>query len=394
MITVLLIIIYLSFISLGLPDSLLGSAWPAIRINLNVPVSYAGILTIIMSVGTITSSLFSGRIIKKFGTGLVTAISTLLTAIALLGFSFSHNFLWFCVFAVPVGFGAGSIDSALNNYVALHYKARHMSWLHCFWGIGASVGPLIMSLRLQESGGWKSGYLIVSIIQFTLVAVLFISLPLWKKAASNNLEKTEKKEKTMRLFNLMKIKGVKPALFSFFCYCALELTVGLWGSTFLVDIKNISPETATKWISLFYIGITFGRAISGFVTFKINSRNMIRAGQILLTIGILILLLPIKNFVILIGLFVIGLGCSPIYPSMLHLTPKNFGADISQSVIGAQIAFANIGATVIPPLFGLIAQYLSANLFPIYISVFLILLIIMTERINKIKSSVNKILNN
>ena len=376
----LLVIIYLSFISLGLPDSLLGSAWPSMYSLLNVPLHYAGFISMIIAGGTVISSAFSEKIIKRFGTGLVTAASVFMTAAALAGFSISRSFFHLCLCAIPLGLGAGSVDAALNNYVALHYKARHMSWLHCFWGIGASLGPIIMSSFLIHKNSWNLGYRAIGIIQFCLVIILFSSLPLWK-----NKRRTENSSQrnSMKFTQLFHIEGVKFVLAAFFCYCSIETVTGLWGASFLVREKNVSPEIAAQWIALYYAGITFGRFMSGFVTMKLNSRRMIRLGQIIIGCGIIVLALPLGNITLLPGLFMIGLGCAPIYPSLIHETPENFGSEHSQAIIGIQMASAYIGTTLTPPLFGRLASSLGFNIFPAFIGVILIIKIIMTETLNK-----------
>jgi len=376
----LLIIIYLSFISLGLPDSLLGSAWPSMFNGLNVPLHYAGFISMIIAGGTVVSSIFSERIIRRFGTGIVAAVSVLMTAVALFLFSISQIFWALCLCAIPLGLGAGSIDAALNNYVALHYKARHMSWLHCFWGIGASIGPIIMSVFLINSNSWNFGYRTISIIQFCLVLLLFLSLPLWKKNIPNEDQLQHNPIKFKELFSII---GVKQILLAFFCYCTIEAVVGLWGASFLVVTKEISPEIAAKWIALYFIGITAGRFISGFVTIKLNNRQMIRLGQILIGCGIIVLVLPFENSTLLPGLFLIGLGCAPIFPSLLHSTPKNFGEENSQAIMGVQMASAYIGTTLMPPIFGQIASYINFNIFPVFIVIVLIIQIIMVEILNK-----------
>jgi fucose permease len=376
----LLIIIYLSFISLGLPDSLLGSAWPSMYKVLNVPLHYAGFIFMIIAGGTVISSILSERIIKRFGTGIVTAVSVLMTAAALIGFSFSHSFIYLCFCAIPLGLGAGSVDAALNNYVALHYKARHMNWLHCFWGIGASTGPIIMSSFLIHKNSWNLGYRTIGIIQFCLIILLFISLPLWKK---NKITENSQKNNSVKFTKLLHIIGLKYVLIAFFCYSAIEAITGLWGVSFLVMEKNISPETAARWIALYYIGITFGRFISGFVTIKLNNRQIIRLGQMLIGCGIIVLVLPFGNSTLLPGLFMIGLGCAPIYPSMLHETPENFGKEYSQAIMGIQMASAYIGTTLMPPAFGRLASYIGFNIFPIFIGIILIIKIIMLELLNR-----------
>jgi fucose permease len=381
--TILLIIIYLSFISLGLPDSLLGSAWPSMYGGLNVPPHYAGYISMIIAGGTVISSIFSERIIRRFGTGIVTAFSVLMTAVALLGFSFSANIALLCLWAIPLGLGAGSVDAALNNYVALHYKAKHMSWLHCFWGVGASIGPIIMSFYLINKNSWNLGYRSIGLLQCCLVAVLFITISLWgKNKLQNNNEKIES-SKGIKFKELFQIAGVKQILIAFFCYCSLETTTGLWGSSFLVMEKNIPPEMAAQWISLYYIGITSGRFISGFLTMKLTNRQMVRLGQVLIACGIIMLMLPFGRILLLPGFFTIGLGCAPIYPSLLHETPRNFGGEKSQAIMGIQMASAYIGTTFMPPLFGQITSFFSFNVFPLFIGGILILNIIMVEILNK-----------
>ncbi len=377
-IVLLLIIIYISFISLGLPDPLLGSAWPLMHRALNVPLPYAGYLSMIICAGTVVSSFFSGSIIARFKTGMVTAVSVLMTACALIGFSFSNSFLPLCLFAIPLGLGAGSVDAALNNYVALHYKARHMSWLHCFWGIGTSIGPLIMSAFLMHGYMWNIGYRSVGILQFCLCVVLFAALPLWQKSASQG--KVEEGEVAVpRFTHIIGIKGVKTALMGFFCYCAIELTAGLWGASYLVTARGIAAETAAQWIALFYIGITAGRFLSGFLTFKLDNRSMVRLGQALIALGVIVLALPIGNGVLLPAFFLIGLGCAPIYPSLIHATPDNFGAANSQAVIGLQMAGAYVGNTLVPPLFGQIAARAGFGVFPWFLGGLLVLQFIMVE---------------
>jgi fucose permease len=379
---ILLTIIYLSFISLGLPDSLLGSAWPSMHGGLNVPPHYAGYISMIIAGGTVFSSIFSERIIRRLGTGLVTAVSVLMTALALLGFSFSSVFSLLCLCAVPLGLGAGSVDAALNNYVALHYKAKHMSWLHCFWGVGASIGPIIISFFLINKNSWNLGYRAIGLLQCCLVAVLFFTISLWGKNKSKDSNDKNETHKDFKFRELFHTPGVKQILTAFFCYCSLESTTGLWGSSFLVMEKNIPPEIAAKWISLYYIGITSGRFISGFLTMKLNNRQMVRLGQMFAACGIIALILPI-DWLLLPGFFTIGLGCAPIYPSLLHETPQNFRSEKSQAIMGIQMASAYIGTTFMPPLFGKITSYSGFNIFPVFTGGILILNIIMVELMNK-----------
>ncbi|MDR0502629.1 MAG: MFS transporter [Treponema sp.] len=376
----LLIIIYLSFISLGLPDSLLGSAWPSMYNSLNVPLHYAGFISITISGGTVISSILSEKVIRRFGTGMVTAVSVFMTALALVGFSFSPSFIFLCLCAIPLGLGAGSVDAALNNYVALHFKARHMSWLHSFWGVGTTIGPLIMSSYLISANSWSSGYRTIGIIQFCLVAVLFASLPLWIK---NSPSINTQKNKPASYKELFSIAGVKEALTVFFLYCAIESTAGLWGASFLVTEKGIKPEIAAQWIALYYFGITSGRFISGFITIKLNNRQMVRMGQIIAGCGIVILFMPFGNKILLPGFFLIGMGFAPIFPSLIHGTPVNFGREYSQAVIGLQMAFAYIGTSIMPPLFGALASVISFKIFPVFLVIILIIKIIMFETLNK-----------
>ncbi|KAE9633161.1 MAG: hypothetical protein PWP07_1624 [Epulopiscium sp.] len=389
--TVLLIIIYLAFISLGLPDSLLGSAWPSIYPNMGVPISYAGIVSMIIAGGTIVSSLWSDRLIRKFGTGLVTVISVFMTALALLGFSISDVFFELCLFAIPLGLGAGSIDAALNNFVALHYKAKHMSWLHCFWGVGAMTGPIIMSYFLERGIIFQMGYRTVAMIQLSLAIVLIVTLPLWKKASStyneeiyiNESNQKTQIQKVISKNELLRLPGAKQALLAFFCYCSIEATLGLWGSSFVTIAHGVSAETAAKWASFFYFGITFGRFLSGFVTLKMNNRQMVYLGETLLGIGIVMLILPLGQVLSGIGLVMSGIGCAPIYPSLLHETPVNFGEEYSQSIMGVQMACAYVGSTFMPPLFGILANYIGYSFMPFYAGIILIIMVIAVKTLNK-----------
>ncbi|MDF2610533.1 MAG: major facilitator superfamily 1 [Lachnospiraceae bacterium] len=383
MLSFLLVIIYISFISLGLPDAILGSAWPTMYRELQVPISYAGIISMTITGGTIISSMNSGRVIHKFGTGKVTAISVAMTAMALWGFSAANSFLMLCLWAIPYGLGAGSVDAALNNFVALHYKAKHMSWLHSFWGIGATLGPYIMGYYLTMGMKWNAGYFTIAMLQIILTAALIISLPLWRKKDGAKEEEV-KENRTLRLKELVQIQGAKPALAAFFAYCALEATTGLWGSSYMVMVRGMSAEIAAKWISLFYFGITFGRFINGFIAMKLADKSMIRIGQGIAAIGVLVLLLPIGNYGLIAGFILIGVGCAPIYPSMLHATPSNFGKELSQAIMGMQMAVAYMGLTIMPPLFGLIAQKMDIGLYPFYLMLFVVGMTAMSERLNQI----------
>ena len=378
MIHILLVIIYLAFISLGLPDSLLGSAWPVMHMEFGVPISYAGAVSMMIAAGTILSSLLSDRLTRRLGTGRVTAISVGMTAAALFGFSISGTYRMLLLWAIPYGIGAGGVDAALNNYVALHYASRHMSWLHCFWGVGASVGPVIMGAAITGGMGWNGGYRIIGILQIVLTAILVFSLPLWK---GRDEEKIEYGANPLSLRQIIDIPGAKSVMLCFFCYCALEQTTGLWASTFLVLRWNVSAEQAATLAVLFFIGITTGRAISGFATFRFNDSQMVRIGQGIMLAGIIIMLLPISKTLAMIGIVAIGVGCAPVYPSLIHSTPDHFGADKSQAIIGLQMASAYLGTCLMPPLFGVLANALSIGLMPFYLLALLALMIVTHEQL-------------
>ena len=378
MIHILLVIIYLAFISLGLPDSLLGSAWPVMHMEFGVPISYAGAVSMMIAAGTILSSLLSDHLTRRLGTGRVTAISVGMTAAALFGFSISGTYRMLLLWAIPYGIGAGGVDAALNNYVALHYASRHMSWLHCFWGVGASVGPVIMGAAITGGMGWNGGYRIIGILQIVLTAILVFSLPLWK---GRDEEKKENGAIPLSLRQIIDIPGAKSVMLCFFCYCALEQTTGLWASTFLVLRWNVSAEQAATLAGLFFIGITTGRAISGFATFRFNDSQMVRIGQGIMLAGIIIMLLPISKTLAMIGIVAIGVGCAPVYPSLIHSTPDHFGADKSQAIIGLQMASAYLGTCLMPPLFGVVANALSIGLMPFYLLALLALMIVTHEQL-------------
>ena len=383
--SLLLALIYVCFISLGLPDSLLGSAWPVLHAELNVPVSFAGIISTTIFAGTILSSLFSDRLLRKFGAGKVTAVSVVMTALALLGFAVSNRFWQLVLWSVPYGLGAGGVDAILNNYVALHFKAQHMSWLHCMWGVGASISPYIMSFALISLNNWSYGYLIVSVIQIVLSAVIFVSIPMWKKGSTEAGGGEGTKGKALSLGEIFKIGGALPCFLTFFAYCSLELTTSLWASSYLVQKWEFTPEAAAGYASMFYIGITLGRFVNGFLAMRLSDRFLIRMGLGIITLGIALLLIPYYSFLALLGFIVIGLGCAPIYPCIIHMTPDVFGKDKSQAIIGVQMAFAYTGFLVMPPLFGVIAEYISISLLPVFQFVLLALMFLMHEVTMKIK---------
>jgi len=380
MFSLLLALIYVSFISLGLPDSLLGSAWPQMQESLGVSLSLGGVISFLITASTILSSLMSHRGIQRFGTGGVTMCSVAMTALALLGFSLSNSFFALCLWAIPYGLGAGSVDAALNNFVALHCKAKHMSWLHCFWGIGATGGPYIMGLCLSRGMGWQAGYRTISFLQMALTLILLLSLPLWKKQEQPLSGGETVRPQTPQWGKLLKRPGVKAALTAFFFYSALELTTGLWGSSYMVAVRGISPETAAKWISLFYLGITAGRFFSGFLTLRFSDDTMVRLGEGTAIVGIILLLLPLHNLFLCVGLILTGLGCAPIYPSLLHATPQRFGKSLSQSLMGTQMAISYLGSTTMPPVSGFLSEKISMGLYPVLLLVFALCMTILTEK--------------
>lgn len=383
MYNLLLTLIYVCFISLGLPDSLLGSAWPVMHEQISVPVSYAGIISMIISIGTVLSSLMSDRMQRKLGTGKITAISVAMTAVALFGFSVSNRFWMLILWSIPYGLGAGAVDSVLNNYVALHYKSKHMSWLHCSWGVGASISPYIMSFSLLKIGNWNSGYLVVSIIQIVLSVIIFISMPLWKNSLSSDSDNIAE-SKPIKFKEIISTKGAVPCFLTFFGYCSLELTTSLWASSYLVQNRGITAEVASGCASLFYLGITAGRAVNGFLAMKYSDRTLIRLGLGIIFTGIVLMFLPFHPAFAFVGFVVIGLGCAPIYPCIIHMTPDLFGKEKSQAIMGVQIACAYCGFCIMPPLFGFIANHISIALLPAYLIVFLLLMILMHEKVVKI----------
>ncbi|MDK7259448.1 MFS transporter [Gardnerella vaginalis] len=392
MINLLLAIIYLAFISLGLPDALLGSAWPTMSHDIGAQISWAGGISMVISAGTIVSALLSDRMTKRFGAGKVTFVSVALTALALLGFSFAPNYIVLILLAIPYGLGAGGVDAALNNYVALHYESRHMSWLHCMWGIGASAGPYVMGFALSHGLGWSAGYQYIAIVQVILTVILFISLPLWNNRKAHELSKSiqisKEYSKTLSFAEVLRIPGAKNILIMFFCYCAIEQTAGLWASSYMVLYGSVSRVVAAGWASLFYVGITAGRFISGFLTMRFNDENMIRLGQLVMILGILVLLLPLPNHIALVaGFVIIGLGCAPIYPCVIHSTPHYFGADKSQAIVGMQMASAYIGSMLMPAIFGFIGQNVSMSLLPAYLIILLSIMAFMHMQLLRICKS-------
>jgi fucose permease len=376
----LLILIYLAFVSLGLPDGLLGAAWPSMYQGMEVPLSYAGYVTMVIAGGTILSSLLSDRLSRKFSTQAILVVSVFLTALAIFGFSFSSRYWQLTLWAIPYGLGAGAVDSSLNNYVSLHYKSRQMSWLHSCWGVGAMIGPYIISLTLGNSLGWEWGYRIVGIIQTVLVAVLLCSAPLWKaNALAERKEETSEERPHLGFFKTWGLRGAAFVFLAFFAYCSLESTTGLWAASYLVVNRGLSKERAASWASLFYMGIALGRFLSGFIANRLGDRKMVRLGLIILAVGLVIFALPWGEYTPFAGLLLIGFGCAPVYPSLIHETPTNFGAEHSQEVIGIQMAMAYVGSTFMPPLFGLLTNVIDIKFFPYYLAFFFAIVIVMSE---------------
>lgn len=389
MATILLIIIYSAFIGLGLPDSLFGTAWPAIYNELSLPLSLGSAVTIIITCGTIVSSLFSSRVIAKYGTGKVTAVSTAMTATALLGFSLSGSFLPLCFLAIPLGLGAGAIDTGLNNYVALHYSSSQMSLLHSFYGIGITISPYLMSRLLNTSTGWRGGYRGAFFIQLGIALVLFLTLPLWKKVAGEEVQE-EASAKVLSLRELAKIPGVVNMWILFLTSCAIESTTNGWGSTFLVEFKGLAVDQAAQAMIFYFVGFTAGRILSGLLATKLSCWKIIRIGMVVLGCALVLLLLPLPDFVTTIALFLIGMGNSPMFPNFMYLTPENFGADISQSVIGSQMAASNTGFLVAPLLCSLLGQALGMGVFPIYLSALFVCMMLGILRIQKTMKAAGK----
>lgn len=388
MFTLILALTYICFISLGLPDSLLGSSWPVMQQQMNVPVSYAGIVSMIICLNTIISSLMSNFLIHKLGIGRIIAISIATTAVALLGFSVSSQYWMLLLWAIPYGLGAGCVDSVLNNYAALHFKSQHMSWLHCMWGVGASISPYIMSFALIGLDNWHHGYLIVSVIQIVLSFFIFMTVPLWKNAPSADSEAEKPDSKPLTVRQILAIPGATVCFLTFFGYCALELTSSLWASSYLVQARGISAEVASGCASLFYIGMTLGRTINGFLAMRFSDRFLIRLGLGVIFGGIMLVFVPVHTMFACAGFVIIGLGCAPVYPCIIHMTPDLFGKDKSQAIIGVQIAFAYTGFCIMPPLFGLIANHISISLLPPYLLALLLLIGVMHERLVKLKTKV------
>lgn len=382
-----LTIIYVTFISLGLPDSLLGVGWPEMYPEFGVPQSFAGIVSMTISLGTIGSSFFSGKLIRRFGTGKLTAFSVLGTACALLGFYLAPHFIWLLVAAIPLGLGAGAVDAGLNDYVARHYQAHHMNWLHSFWGIGALTSPLIMSRVLSQGASWRYGYLVVASIQFALVIVLFLTLPMWRTREPRiSVKATATEEQPLeeiRFLTFIQSKKVRAALYAFFLYIGVEATVGLWSSSYLIHAKGIDSARAAIAVSGFFGFIMFGRLVSGFVSMRLTNRQLIQIGQVLIVAGGVLLFVATSYPLLLLGISLIGFGCAPIFPAMLHDTPQRFGEEVAQQMMGVQMAVSYTGSVVLPPFFGFVAPKIGIQTLPIFLIVYGIFMYLASESLNR-----------
>ncbi len=384
MTTILLVVIYIAFIGLGVPDSLIGSAWPVIHSEMNIPVEAVSILTFTISGCTVLSSMFSAGILNKLGTAKVTAFSTAMTAAALLGFSFAPSFWFMIPLAVILGLGAGAIDSGLNNYVALHFKASHMNFLHCFYGVGVSLSPYLMSQALSNAG-WRGGYRYAFYVQASITLLLIISVPMWKKTSSAK-ENEEENSVNLTLLQMAKMPEVRQVWIIMLATNAIEYACGVWGSTYLVSEKGFDAKHGALALTVYYVGMSTGRFVSGLLSDKINTWKRIGIGTVILASAIAIMLLPLHGAVTVIGLFLVGLGNGSIYPNMIHLTPHNFGKDVSQSVMGSQIAFAYIGVMLAPPAVSLISGLFGIKIYPVLLAVlYVIMIIALRSFINRLK---------
>ena len=390
MATILLILIYIAFISLGLPDAILGAGWPVMQPELKVPVSFAGLLQIMGSCGTILSSILSARILRRFKTGKTTAVSVALTATGLFGYAFSPSFWWLLLATIPLGIGAGAVDAGLNSYVASHYESRHMSWLHSFWGLGALSGPLVLATLLSGGLPWRSTYLSIAIFQSILVVILSVSIPLWR-AVEKKRESTHRHtigaQHHQPLLQVLRTRGVPYALLTFIAYTGVESTMGLWGGSYLFRVIGLDAADAAFSVSLFYGSITLGRFLTGFATYRVSNNNLIRVGIVVILLGILLFLLPLPLMYTMIGFVLVGLGCAPIFPCMQHAAPERFGSVLFQDVIGLQMAATYSAFLVLPPFFGFIAARFSFRLMPIFLGFYVIVLLVTTEKLRPLKAS-------
>ena len=385
MATLLLAVIYTAFIGLGIPDSLFGTAWPAIYREFSLPISFASFVTVTTSCGTVFSSLMSSQVIRRFGTARVSAFSTALTAVALLGFSFSGSFWLLILCAIPLGLGAGAIDTALNNYVALHYSATHMSFLHCFYGVGVSLSPYVLSLVISGPQGWRGGYRTAFAMQLVIALLLFLTLPLWKKVQGvrTDGESGEEKINALPVRKVLKLPGVKGMCLLFVASVGIEVTAGSWGATFLVESKGVTEDRAAWYVMFYYIGMAVGRFLSGVLAAKLHSWQIIRLGMVVLGVALVVLLLPVPPVWSAVGLFLVGLGNGPMFPNYNYLAPESFGPEVSQSVIGTQMAFSYIGVMLVPTVFGVLGQVVTVALFPAYLTAFFLVMVVFTVKVRQ-----------
>ena len=337
--TALLIVIYIAFVSLGFPDSLFGVSWPVVHVEFGTPESFASLYSIITGVCTGGVAFIAGPLLRKFGTGKVTFFSTLLTALGLIGISFSPNIVVMMICTVIMGYGAGAIDTGLNNFVSLHYKAKHMNWLHCCWGLGVTVSPIIMSAFLGGDSTWRNGYRIVALIQFTIALIILASLKKWNIQPKKLAEEAPKELVKKSFFDLLKEKGMITSILSLGLYCAGEFTIGTWGATYAVNVLAVSPDEAAKWISLYFGGIMASRIVAGFLSEKLSDNTLVMGGTALAAVGMVVLLLPIGKSA-LVGLLLIGMGYGPVFPSVLHSVPSRFGTDYSADITGYHMSGA------------------------------------------------------
>lgn len=369
MVSLLLPLIYLCFISLGLPDGLLGAAWPVMSPDYGVPVSYMGFLSVTIQLGTVVSSLISHRMIRRFGTGNVMVASVAMTALAMLGFSAAPGFWALWLWAIPYGLGGGAVDAALNNFVALHYPSRHMSWLHCMWGVGAAAGPSAMSIVLTRGMGWAPAYRLTAAAQGALAVMLLFSIPLWRKIRRQDGKKAASQKPPVTLRQAFSVKGAQHLMLMFLAFCGLEQTSGLWSASYLVLHVGITEEKAAFFAGIFFAAITAGRLLSGFLTYQVGDTDMIWGGIVTLAVGLAVMTFSRDVAGSVAGLILVGLGASPVFPCVLHAAPEYFGRENSQVIIGMLMAGGYLGGCFLPPLFGVLARWYSPGLLPIFLGI-------------------------
>lgn len=384
MYTALLIIIYIVYIGLGIPDSSFGSALPAMWKDLNLPLTFASIISIIISISTLISSAISAFLIAKLKTGKITFFATLLTALSLFGFTHANSFWAIILLSIPLGLGAGSIDTALNNFIALNYSSSQMSFLHCFYGVGVSLTPFIFSFTLKNDNDWRLGYLIIFIIQISLTLIALLSLPLWKKVEGNDKKGQPQEVKLLSLSQMAKTPSLLACWGAFFFTCALEFTCDNWGTSYLVSCEGLTEAMAARFLTFYFIGIAGGRFLSGLLNIKIDCKKVIYIGYLIVFLGIVTLFLPLPAGIKGCALFLIGLGNGPSFPNLTFLLPANFGKKGSQSLVSAQMVVSNAGILIVPPLFGVIAQNFSLGLFPYFILLTFVLMVVCTILYDKL----------